>query len=152
MFIKYPQAPKDCRVEGSLGRRRYKCSIRFIQDRTIMRECSGATVARWSQENFLQKHFCNYKPCFYSLTLMVLFATFAWVLQLHIQNVCTIRMEVGSAFYKVQTWAFSKSKSVMFASLLHYCRQWVLSTYVAGKGLPSSKIPSIQDLNSSQKF
>lgn len=76
MFIKYPQAPKDCRVEGSLGRS-YKCSIRFIQGRTIMRECPGATTARWIQENVLQKHFHNSKLCFYSLACAALFATFA---------------------------------------------------------------------------
>ena len=142
MFIKYPQAPKDCKVEGSLGRRSYKCSIRFIQDRTIMRECSGATMARWIQENFLQKHFCNSKPLFYSLTSTALFASFAWALWLRTQNVCMIWMEVGNGFYKVLTWAFSKAKYVTFALVLHNCRQWVLSMYLAGEGLLSSKIPS----------
>lgn len=151
MFIKYLQAPKDCGVEGSLGRS-YKCSIRFIQDRTIMRERSGATTAWRSQDNFLQKRFHISKLRFYSLTCTALFARFAWVLRLHTQNVCMIWMEVGSGFYKVQTWAFSKAKPVMFALLLHNCRQWVLSMYLAGEGLLSSKIPSVQDLNLCQKF
>lgn len=149
MFIKYPRAPTDCRVDASLGRRSYKCSIRFIQVRTIMRECSGATTPRWIQENFLQKHFRNSKQHFYSLSL---FATFAWALWLRTQNVCTIWMEAGRRFYKVLTWAFSKAKYVKFALLLHNCRQWVLSMYLAGEGLLSSKLPSIQDLNLCQKF
>lgn len=149
MFIKYPQAPKDCGVEGSLGRS-YKCGIRFIQDRTIMRECSGATTARWIQENFLQKRLRNSKPHFYSLACAAFFLP-------HLLEFYDCAHKMSAWFQRKQAVVFIRCRPELFQRQNLWClpccciivgREFGL----AGEGLLSSKIPSTQSLNSCQKF